>query len=55
MKQDIITYNNNGQLNGYQERYFNDNTIQVRVIVKNGSFIGYIEWHGLRKTQYIIR
>ena len=55
MKQDIRNKNDKGELNGYQERYFNDNTIQVRVMVKNNKFIGYVEWHGLRKTQYIIR
>jgi hypothetical protein len=55
MNKDIINKNSKGELNGYQERYFNDNAIQVRLMVKNNKFIGYIEWHGLRKTQYIIR
>ena len=54
MKQDIRNKNDKGQLHGYQERYFTDNTIQVRLIVKNGHFIGYIEWHLTKQTQYNI-
>ena len=54
MKKEIITYNNNGQLHGYQEGYLNDK-IFVRGNSKNGQDIGYNEWHYTKRTTYSIK
>lgn len=63
MNKDIINKNSKGELNGYQERYFNDNilhyknnSLNVRGNFKNGLVINYCEYHFFNKrTEYNIR
>ena len=55
MKSNIINRDASGQLHGYQERYDFNDTIQTRIICKNGTFSGYTEWHGSSHSFYYIK
>jgi hypothetical protein len=51
----IINRNSKGEYHGYQEWYWKDNTLVVRLNYKNGNEIGYEELHVLKKTRYYIK
>ena len=58
MNKEIITYNNKGELNGYQTRYITGikDTLLIRTNVSNNKIIGYYELHGYKKkTRFHIR
>jgi len=58
MKQDIITRNtrnSKGQYHGYQEWYNLIDVLRFRGNWKNGSRIGYSDWHNTKETLYHIR
>jgi hypothetical protein len=51
----IINRDASGRLHGYQEIYYFNDTIQTRIICKNGTFSGYTEWHGSSHSFYYIK
>ena len=56
MDKNIRNYNSKGEWHGYIEVYNNTtNILYYRTNYKNGHFIGYIEWHSEKLTQYHIR
>lgn len=56
MNKDITNYNSKGEWHGYQERYWDKecNTLWYRTNYKNGSLIGYEEYHLIKQTRYYI-
>ena len=52
---DIRTFNNKGQLHGYQERYGILEKKLIRYTAKNGRSVGYTEWHNAKLTKFCIK
>lgn len=53
-EKDIIHFNNDGQMHGYQEWYSESDKIMLRGNSKNGLDIGYLEWHVSNNTNFYI-
>lgn len=51
----IKNKNDKGKIHGYQEVYSRTNKLDIRVVYKNGLFIGYRETHQWKTTRFQIR
>lgn len=51
----IKNKNDKGKIHGYQEVYSRTNKLDIRVVYKNGLFIGYRESHQFKTTRFQIR
>jgi len=54
MKKDIVNKNDKGEYHGYTEWPWGDNTVKYRCNWKNDALIGYVEWHSIKRTIYVI-
>ena len=55
MNETITNYNDKFRLHGYQECYVNHDKIVLRGYYKDGSEIGYEEYHQAELTNYYIK
>ena len=51
----IINTNSKGQRHGYQEWYWDDNTLRYKGNCNNGKLIGYSEFHTIKEINFYIK